>query len=386
MRSRRFPSPRPIAFHASSAGEVGGAFPRRAWLMGTAAVVASAMVPWLIGGGRDAWAQPASRSQGLFRIATGTTAGTYYPLGGIIANAISNAPGSRPCDKGGSCGVPGLIAVAQATNGSVENIGLLKNGSAEAAMVQADVGWWAYTGAGVFAGSAPFDNLRTLGTLYVEAVHLVASKASGIAGMADLRGRRVCLGEEGSGTLVDSRVLLDAFGMSDGDVVAHYLKPATAIDRLEIGELDAFFMVAGHPNTTLVELAKRVPITLIPLDAAAREGLRRERRFFVEVEIPADTYAGVPATAAVGVGAELMVRADQDPDFIYQVVKALWHERTLTLLAEGHPRGRAIDPRAAVAGVSVPLHPGAARYYHEVGLLGAAVDDQADDIPPGATL
>ncbi|WP_084536960.1 TAXI family TRAP transporter solute-binding subunit [Azospirillum halopraeferens] len=318
----------------------------------------------------------------FFRIATGTTGGTYFPIGGLIANAISNPPGSRPCERGGSCGVPGLIAVAQATSGSVENIELLRTGGAEAALSQADVAFWAYTGTGIYEGRPPLDSLRSIGTLYTEAVHIVVRADSDIRTVADLRGKVVSVGEEGSGTLVDARVVLDAYGLGLGDLQPRHLKPGTAADRLARRDLDAFFIVGGFPVAAVTDVAARVPVRLLPVDGEVARRLLADQRFFIEGVIPADVYPGVPETPALSVGAEFVVRADRPEDLIHGVTRALWHDSTRRLLAEGHPKGSSLDPARAVANVSVPLHPGAERYYREAGLIDATeAEDEPDPVP-----
>ena len=344
----------------------GHPFSRRHLLAGAAGAALLGLLP------RGAWAQEIR----YFRIGTGTTSGTYFPIGGLIANAISNPPGSRPCDRGGSCGVPGLIAVAQATLGSVENIELLRSGAVEAGLSQADIAYWAYTGSGIFQGKAPFEGLRSIGMLYAEAVQLVVRADSDLHGVADLKGKAVSLGEEGSGVLVEARAILDAFGVKEAELrPPAYLKPGTAADRLAKGELDAFFMVGGFPVSAVTDVANREPIRLIPLDGETADRLRASQRFYLTLTIPAETYPGVPDTRTLGVGAELLVRADRDPGLFYGVTKALWHENTRRLLIEGHPKGRSFDATRAVANVSVPLHPGAERYYREVGLIGNAANE-----------
>lgn len=315
------------------------------------------------------------RNLHYFRIGTGTTSGTYFPLGGLIANAISNPPGSRPCEKGGSCGVPGLIAVAQATSGSVENIALLRKNGVEAAMAQADLVWAAYSGIGPFAGQAPFEGLRSMGVLYPEAIQIVVRADSNIRRIPDLRSRAVSVGEEGSGILVEARMVLEAHGLTEKDIWPSYLKPATAADRLAAGQLDAFFMVGGYPVAALSDVAARVPIRLVPLDGEEAQQLRRSQRFYQSEIIPADTYPGVDPTPTLTVGAELVCDVNANADLIHGVLRALWHESTLRLLAESHPRGRSFDPVRAVSGISVPLHGGAERYYREVGLLGNAANE-----------
>jgi TRAP transporter TAXI family solute receptor len=115
-----------------------------------------------------------AQSPSFFRIGTGGTAGTYYPIGGLIANAISNPPGSRACNEGGSCGVPGLVATAVASNGSVANINGITSGSMESGFTQSDVAYWAYTGTGTYEGKPKVAGLRLIANLYPESIHLVA--------------------------------------------------------------------------------------------------------------------------------------------------------------------------------------------------------------------
>lgn len=317
----------------------------------------------------------------FFRIATGTTGGTYFPIGGLIANAISNPPGSRPCDRGGSCGVPGLIAVAQATIGSVENIDLLRANGADAALAQADVAYWAYTGTGTYAGKVPFESLRSIGTLYTEAVHIVVRADSDIHAIPDLKGKVVSVGEEGSGTLVDVRVILAAHGLKESDLQPRYLKPGTGADRLVRGEVDAFCIVGGHPVAAVADVAGKIPIRLLPIEGPPADALRKAERFFIDTTIPADTYPWVPATRVLSVGAEFLIRADRDDDLVYGITRALWNDTTRRLLADGHPRGRGLDPAKAVASISVPLHPGAERYYREAGLIGNAANEAGGNTP-----
>src|SRR5664279_6263739 len=159
---------------------------------------------------------PAAAQQDItfFRIGTGGTAGTYFPIGGLIANAISNPPGSRACADGGSCGVPGLVATAVASNGSVANINGIQSGQLESGFTQSDVAYWAYTCTGVYEGKPKVADLRLIANLYPETIHLVARKGANIKTVADLKGKRVSLDEPGSGTLVDARIILAAFGLT----------------------------------------------------------------------------------------------------------------------------------------------------------------------------
>ncbi len=201
----------------------------------------------------------------FFRIGTGAIGGTYFAIGGMLASAISNPPGSRPCDQGGACGVPGLVAVAQSTQGSVENVEAIADGRIESALVQADVAYWAYHGTGMFRDRGALSNLRAVANLFPSTIHIVVRRDSFIGGVSDLGGRRVSLGEEGSGTLVDARTILAGYGISEAVIEPFYLRPGPASDRLFDGDIDAFFMVGGVPVGTIVDLAARLPIRLLPI-------------------------------------------------------------------------------------------------------------------------
>ena len=216
----------------------------------------------------------------FFRIGTGGTAGTYYPIGGLIANAISNPPGSRPCNEGGSCGVPGLVATAVASNGSVANINGITSGQMESGFTQSDVAYWAYTGTGVYEGKPKVADLRLIANLYPETIHVVARKGAGIKSVADLKGKRVSLDEPGSGTLVDARIILAAFGITEKDIKAEYLKPNQAGDKMKDGGLDAFFFVGGYPTGAISELASAgAGIELVPVTGPEVDKMLRAVRF-----------------------------------------------------------------------------------------------------------
>ena len=150
----------------------------------------------------------------FFTIGTGGTAYTYYPVGGVIANAISKPPGSRECGEGGSCGVEGLIASAVSSRGSVDNINAILSGLRDSGFAQSDVAYWAYTGTGTMEGKEPATELRTIAALFEEHIHLVALSDSDINSVADLAGKRVSLDEPGSGTYVDANLILEANGLS----------------------------------------------------------------------------------------------------------------------------------------------------------------------------
>ena len=305
----------------------------------------------------------------FFTIGTGGTAYTYYPVGGMIANAISKPPGSRECGKGGSCGVDGLIASAVSSRGSVDNVNAILSGLRNSGFAQSDVAYWAYTGTGTMEGKEPAKELRTIAALFQEHIHLVALSDSAINSVADLKGKRVSLDEPGSGTYVDAKLILGVNGLAVDDVQAEALKGNAAAEALRNGKIDAFFVVAGYPTGAIVELASAADIKLVPISGAGAEKLVNDYGFFAQSDIPAGTYEGVAATATVAVGAQWFTSAKEDEELIYNITKALWNKESRKLMDVGHAKGKSITPESALAGVGVPLHAGAERFYKEAGLL-----------------
>ncbi len=305
----------------------------------------------------------------FFTIGTGGTAYTYYPVGGVIANAISKPPGSRECGKGGSCGVDGLIASAVSSRGSVDNVNAIMSGLRNSGFAQSDVAYWAYTGTGTREGKDPATGLRTIAALFDEHIHLVAMANSGINSVADLAGKRVSLDEAGSGTYVDAMLILEANGLSVSDLTPEALKGGAASEALRNGKIDAFFVVAGYPTGSIVELASSADIKLVPIDGAGADALTAKYGFFSAGEIPAGTYEGVAATNTVAVGAQWFTSENEDEELIYQITKALWNKESRKLLDVGHAKGKTITMESALNGVGVPLHAGAERFYKEAGMI-----------------
>jgi TRAP transporter TAXI family solute receptor len=309
----------------------------------------------LIGGTGLSWAQ-----QAFFRIGTGGTAGTYYPVGGLIANAISANSGN---------GVEGLVATAVASNGSVANISAIQSGAAESGFTQSDVAYWAYSGTGLYEGKGKVDNLRLIATLYPETVHLVARADAGIKSVADLKGKRVSLDEPGSGTIVDARLVLSAYGITEQDIHPEYLKPGPAGEKLQDGALDAYCFVGGYPTGAIVELAATNNITLVPISGPEAEKLLSEQKFFATDTVPADTYKNVGETQTISVAAQWVTSAAQPDDLVYNIVKSLYNEANQKSLQAGHAKGKLITLENATVGAGIPFHPGAERFYKEAGVL-----------------
>jgi TRAP transporter TAXI family solute receptor len=305
----------------------------------------------------------------FFRINTGGTAGTYFPIGGLIANAISNPPGSRTCADGGSCGVPGVVATAVASNGSVANVSAIATGAAQSGFTQSDVAYWAFNASGIYEGRPKVDVLRAIANLYPESFHLVARKGAGIKTIKDLNGKRVSLDEPGSGTLVDARLILAAYGLTEKDMKAEYLKSQQAADKLKDNALDAFFSVSGWPLGAIAELAATTGIDLVPIDGPEAENLIKAYSFFAADEIPEGAYKGVNGVKTVSVNAIWATSSKQPDKLIYDITAALWNPSTRRLLDSGHAKGRVIKLETATQGLGIPLHAGAEKFYKEKGLI-----------------
>lgn len=312
--------------------------------------------------------QVAAQDIRFFRIGTGSTSGTYFPIGGLIASAISSPPGSRDCERGGSCGVPGLVAVAQSTQGSVDNVRQIEAGSLESGFSQSDVAYWAHNGEELFRDE-PLTSLRAIANLYPETIHLVVRRDAGIETVADVKGKKISLDRPGSGTRVDAQVVLHAYGLSVADVEDVALAPGAAVDALRAGEIDGWFFVAGAPAAAVLELAEAALVRLVPITGPEVDKLLEERPFFARQTLQVGAYPGIPATETISVGAQWVVSDKVPENEVYEITRALWHPTTGQLLEEGHAKGNQIVVEKALDGLGVPLHPGAARYYREAGLL-----------------
>jgi TRAP transporter TAXI family solute receptor len=303
-----------------------------------------------------ALAAGAAQAQQFFRIGTGGTAGTYFPVGGMVANTVSQ---------------PGKIsATAQASAGSVANVNAVASGQLESGFSQADVATWAHSGTGVWEGRPAVTGLRLIANLYPESVHIVARKGAGIKTVADLKGKRVALDEPGSGTLINARAILAAYGLKDADLKPEYIKPNQAGDKLKDGSLDAFFFTGGWPAGAISELASAgAGIELVAIEGPQADTIRRASSFFAPDTIPADTYKGVGAVRTLAVGAQWVTSDKVDANLVYEIVKSLFSDAGQRAMGAGHAKGKFITKENAVQGAGIPFHPGAARYYREVGVL-----------------
>ncbi len=302
----------------------------------------------------------------FFRIGTGGAGGTYYPIGGIIANAISNPPGSRACDKGGSCGVPGLVAIAVSTNASVANMNAIHAGQLDAGLAGAQSVTQGFNGEGKFVGNKK-DKVRVIANLYPEDMHLVTPKGSTLSSLKDLNGKRVGVAAAGSGTQVSVRMILRHYGIEADE---KELGLAQSSQRLADGQLDAFFYAGGTPFAALIQLGSTKGFELYRFSDEERAEINKIIPYYVSSMIPAGTYETISYDVpTVAVNGQLVTSVEQDEELIYEITRALWNKNTRKLLDKGHAKGKAIRKETALKGVLIPLHPGAERYYREEGMI-----------------
>lgn len=294
----------------------------------------------------------------FFGIATGGTGGTYYPLGGMLAQLISN-----------KATVDGrkISATAEAAGASVGNAKLLGNKEIESAFVAADILDAAYNGSGQFQG-APLKNLRALGALYPETVQLITRADMGINSVRDLKGKSISSGAPGSGQYQLLTDLLKVHGMTRADIKEDLSSFTQAVDKIKDGNLNATLITAGVPTAAVTDFAQSHALKVIPLTGPEIAELRRQQPYYAEVPLPASTYKG--QTAAVPTLAVMAVWATHDgvPENVaYEVTKALY-ENTATM-AQVHVQGKNITLATATAVGTAPLHPGALRYFKEKGIV-----------------
>lgn len=316
---------------------------------------------------------PAFAAKKFFAIATGGTGGTYYPLGGVLAQALSNK-------------LPDIIITAQSGNASVANCNLIGAHEIESGFVQNNVAFAAYNGTAQFEGK-PVKNLRAIASLYPETIQIVARADSGIKSIADIKGKRLVPGDRGSGTEVDCLNVLKGVGLTYNDFSnVDWLSFNGASQRLKDRQADVTFTTAGWPTAAITELATTTDIVLVPLDDAAIAKLIKMFPFYAKVVIPGGTYKGVDQdVAAITTMAQWVVDANVPSSVVYDLTKALWEKGTFVLrkagadaaeapsgaelMAKAHAKGKDVTIETALDGVAIPLHPGAAQYYKEKGLI-----------------
>lgn len=284
-------------------------------------------------------------------IATGGTGGTYYPLGGGMADHITKNAG--------------VTATAQATGASAENIRLLRDKKADIAFTQNDIAEYAAAGTNMFQQDGKIDSFQALGALYDETIQIVVSADSNIKSVADLKGKRVSVGAPGSGTEINAQQILEAYGLTFDDTQLQRLSFADSAKAIQDGKLDAAFQTAGTPTAAITELAATTGVKIIPIDNDKINAIIAKYPYYVKTTVPANTYQTVPEeVTTVSVKSMLLIRSDLDEDLVYKVTKAIF-DNTDKL---GHAKAKEIKLDSVLSGVSIPIHPGAKKYFDEKGV------------------
>jgi len=298
-----------------------------------------------------------AQAQTNLSIATGGTGGTYYPLGGGLAELISSD-------------IDGYKAVAEVTGASVENMGLIHRQDSDLAIALADTVHQAYHGGERFNGNKL--DVLALASLYPNAVQIVTLADSGVTSLADLKGRRVSVGAPGSGTEVNAKALLESNGMSFEDFDVRSLNFNESADALRDGDIDAGFWSVGPPTSSIVSLANTRDIALVSLSKQEVANAREAVPVFAPYTLRAGIYEGLEApTSSIGIPNVLTVNSAMSEDLAYKITKLLFEK--VEALRAIHPAANDTTVEFSLESTPIPLHPGAVRYYEEIG---ASVPDR----------
>ncbi|MEG0751362.1 MAG: TAXI family TRAP transporter solute-binding subunit [Oscillospiraceae bacterium] len=288
----------------------------------------------------------------VIRFATGGSTGTYFAYGTALAHVLEDSTGYE--------------FRVQSTGASKNNIMLVAAGDVELALAQNDVLHYAHNGTYLFDGEK-IPGLEAIGACYTEVCQIVAS--SDIDSIDELAGARVSVGEAGSGVEFNARQILEAYGLSFSDITVKNLDFGASASALEKGDIEAFFCTAGMPTFAISALAKEENVSLLGIDDVHAANLIGMYPFFTRYTIPAGSYDGMDEeVVTVAVKATLIAPWGLPEDVTYNITKALFEGAEE--LAQMHPKGVELSPQFAVEGLSIPLHPGAEKYYKEVGVLG----------------
>ncbi|MCL1930558.1 MAG: TAXI family TRAP transporter solute-binding subunit [Treponema sp.] len=287
------------------------------------------------------------------RMATGGSTGTYYEFGSAVQHILSEKTG--------------IHITVQLTGASKANIHLIDDGEVELAIVQNDVMDYAWRGVDLFNGEK-ITSFSSMAGLYSEVCQVVVNPASGIATIADLKGKNVSVGDAGSGVEFNARQILEAYGITFDDIGKQNLSFGASADALRDNKIDAFFCVAGAPTPAIVDLAAGKDVEILAIDDAHMVQLVRDYPFFTAFPIPAGSYKGQnSAVQTVAVKAAFIVSSQLSGDTVYRLTKALFENKAA--IESVHVKGAELSASYAVEGISVPFHPGAAKYFTEIGAL-----------------
>ena len=286
----------------------------------------------------------------FLNIGTGGTAGTYYPIGGAMAEILNKE-------------IPGMSASAQSTGASVANVNMLGDGTIDLATVQNDIAYYAAHGTEMFVDKK-VDGLKGVASLYPETCQFVTLKSSGIKSLSELKGKRIAVGAVGSGVEANVRQILAVYGISYDDIDAQYLSFAEGASALKDGNVDVAVLTAGYPTASVQDIAAQNPVRLLPVEEEVADDLIAQYPFYTKTVIPGGTYAGFDeAVPSVSVMAMLVAGPTVNEELGYKVTKAIFSH--LDRLQAAHAVGKQITRDSVKAGMSLPMNEGAEKYFNE---------------------
>ena len=271
---------------------------------------------------------------------------------GVIANVLTE-------------NIENVEITATTSGASAANARSLNNKEADLAILQNDVLAYAVSGTDSMAEDGAMPQLRAIASLYPEAVQLVATKASGIQTVDDLKGKRVCVGDAGSGSEVNAKQVLEACGLSYDDFDVQYLSFSEASTAMQNGTVDAAFNTSAMPNSAITELANYTDIVVVPIDGANADSLISKYPFYAKTVISKDIYGTESDVESVAMMAILACTEELDSEVVYNITKQLFEQNEAL---SSHVRGKDVTLDTAMDGVTVSFHEGAAKYYEEQGL------------------
>lgn len=299
-------------------------------------------------------AAPAPAADQFINVLTGGTSGVYYPLGVALANVIGKT-------------IPNAKTSVQATKASVENLNLLQAGRGEIAFTLGDSLSDAWKGNADAGFKTPLKKLRGIAAIYPNYIQIVASKESGIRTLADLKGKRVSVGAPKSGTELNARAIFKAAGLDYKDFSkVEYLPFGESVELMKNRQLDVTLQSAGLGVSALRDLAVSLPIVVVEIPADVVK--KTNDPAYISAIVPAHTYEGQDSDVPTAAVQNFLVTHDGvSNEEAYQMTKALW--TNLDTLVAAHSAAKAINIKNALNGMPIPLHPGAEKYYKEVGIL-----------------
>ncbi|MEW9501564.1 TAXI family TRAP transporter solute-binding subunit [Jeotgalibacillus marinus] len=284
----------------------------------------------------------------ILTIVTGGTGGTYYPLGGTFSTLIQDETGIKTSPI--------------TSNASAENMAILDKEEADIAFVQTDIVSYAVEGSNMF--DEPLETIRGLATLYPETIQIVTTADSGIKSVEDLAGKRVSVGESGSGTALNAEQILEIHGITSDDFDERLLDFEDSTTGIQDGSIDAAFITAGTPTGAVEGLSALVDVVIVPVEADKAEELIAAYPFYSVEEVPEGSYGIDSAVPTVAVQAMLAVSSELSDDVVYDMTKAIFEGGDKIT----HPKGEFITADTALQGIGIEVHPGAQRYFDEKGV------------------